>query len=80
MPVEGGDLHVARAGAAPADAEAVVVAAHGITASHLGWTPVVRELIQRRPEVSILAPDLRGRGRARTWPRPAAASRPTPPT
>ncbi len=64
VPVEGGDLHVARAGAAPADAEAVVVAAHGITASHLGWSPVARELVQRRPEVCVLAPDLRGRGQS----------------
>ena len=62
--VEGGALHVARAGPAPADAEAVVVAAHGITASHMGWRPVVRELLERRPEVCILAPDLRGRGRS----------------
>lgn len=62
VPVEGGDLNVARAGATPADAEAVVVAAHGITASHLGWAPVVRELVERRPELCVLAPDLRGRG------------------
>ncbi len=60
--VEGGALHVARAGAAPADAEAVVVAAHGITASHLGWAQVARELTERRPGVCLLAPDLRGRG------------------
>jgi pimeloyl-ACP methyl ester carboxylesterase len=62
--VEGGALHVARAGPAPRDAEAVVVAAHGITASHLGWRPVARELLERRPEVCVLAPDLRGRGKS----------------
>ena len=62
--VEGGTLHVARAGPAPPDADAVVVAAHGITASHLGWRPVVRELLERRPEVCVLAPDLRGRGKS----------------
>ena len=64
--VEGGDLNVSRAGPAPSDAEAVVVAAHGITASHLGWRPVVRELLGRRPDVCVLAPDLRGRGRSAT--------------
>jgi len=62
--VEGGALHVQRAGASPADAEAVVVAAHGITASHMGWQAVVRELLERRPEVCVLAPDLRGRGKS----------------
>ena len=62
--VEGGALHVARAGPEPADAEAVVVAAHGITASHLGWRPVARELLERRPDVCVLAPDLRGRGQS----------------
>jgi lipase len=62
--VEGGALHVGRAGPAPTEAEAVVVAVHGITASHLAWAPVARELMQRRPGVSVLAPDLRGRGRS----------------
>jgi lipase len=62
--VEGGALHVAHAGRAPQDAEAVVVAAHGITASHLGWRPVARELLARRPDVCVLAPDLRGRGQS----------------
>ena len=62
--VEGGALHVAHAGRAPQEAEALVVAAHGITASHLGWRPVARELLARRPDVCVLAPDLRGRGQS----------------
>ena len=67
--VEGGSLHVARAGPRPADAEAVVVAAHGITASHVSWRGVARELLERRPELCMLAPDLRGRGRS-AWVAP----------
>jgi pimeloyl-ACP methyl ester carboxylesterase len=62
--VEGGTLHVARAGPSARDAEAVVVAAHGITASHVNWRPVVRDLLERRPDVCVLAPDLRGRGQS----------------
>jgi lipase len=62
--VAGGALHVARAGAQPAEADAVVLAAHGITASHVAWRAVARELVARRPAVCVLAPDLRGRGRS----------------
>ena len=64
VPVAGGALHVAAAGSPPSEAEAVVLAAHGITASHLGWRTVARELLTRRPGVCLLAPDLRGRGRS----------------
>jgi len=62
--VAGGVLHVARAGRPPAEADTVVLAVHGITASHLSWGPVARELLARRPGVCVLAPDLRGRGRS----------------
>jgi pimeloyl-ACP methyl ester carboxylesterase len=61
--VAGGSLHVARAGAAPEEAEAVVVAVHGITASHVAWRAAVRALLER-VDVCVLAPDLRGRGRS----------------
>jgi lipase len=64
VPVQGGALFVAQAGARPGDAEAVVIAVHGITASHHGWTPVARGLTARHPDVCLLAPDLRGRGRS----------------
>jgi lipase len=63
VPVPGGRLHVARAGPAPRDAEIVVLAAHGISATHLAWRPSVRLLLERR-DACVLAPDLRGRGRS----------------
>jgi pimeloyl-ACP methyl ester carboxylesterase len=62
--VAGGALRVAAAGPRPNEAVAVVLAAHGITASHAGWRAVAREVLARRPDVSLLAPDLRGRGRS----------------
>lgn len=62
--VDGAVLHVARAGPPPRQAGAVVLAAHGITASHLSWRAATRELLGRRPDVCVLAPDLRGRGRS----------------
>jgi pimeloyl-ACP methyl ester carboxylesterase len=64
--VAGGALHVAAAGPRPSEAAAVVLAAHGITASHVGWRAVARELLSRRSDVCLLAPDLRGRGRSAT--------------
>jgi lipase len=67
VPVEGGTLHVARAGPPPADAEAVVLAVHGITASHVAWLAVARHLLADGG-VCILAPDLRGRGRSAALP------------
>jgi lipase len=67
VPVAGGSLYVARAGPAPADAEAVVLAVHGITASHVAWRAVVRALLERI-DVCVLAPDLRGRGRSALLP------------
>lgn len=57
VPVEGGTLHVVVHG--PASGRPVVVAAHGITASHLAWQPLARQLDDR---VTLLAVDLRGRG------------------
>jgi lipase len=64
--VAGGVLHVARAGRPPAEADTVVLAVHGITASHHSWRAVARSLLARRPGVCLLAPDLRGRGRSAT--------------
>jgi lipase len=66
----GGALRVGRAGPAPAEAEVVVLAVHGISASHLAWRAVVRDLVARRPDVCVLAPDLRGRGRSAHLPPP----------
>jgi pimeloyl-ACP methyl ester carboxylesterase len=63
VPVAGGDLHVACAGSPPDEADAVVLAVHGLTSSLMIWRTVAREL-SRRTRVCLLAPDLRGRGRS----------------
>lgn len=67
--VAGGTLRVARLGPPPERAGAVVVLVHGITASHAQWRTVVRHLAGR-DRTSILAPDLRGRGRSAALPPP----------
>jgi lipase len=59
--VAGGALCVARSGPPVADADAVILAAHGVTASHLAWRAVAREL-DGKARACLLAPDLRGRG------------------
>jgi pimeloyl-ACP methyl ester carboxylesterase len=63
VPVAGGKLHVALAGAPPDEADAVVLAVHGLTSSLMVWRTVAREL-SRRTRVCLIAPDLRGRGRS----------------
>lgn len=63
VPVPGGILSVGQAGPPPREAEAVVLAVHGVTSSHLAWRTVAREL-NREAAVALLAPDLRGRGRS----------------
>ena len=67
VPVPGGALHVARSGPEPAEAEAVVLAVHGVTASLMTFRSIAREL---PPRISLLAPDLRGRGRSAGLPGP----------
>lgn len=60
VPVSGGTLHVGVAGPPPGTPGVpVVIAAHGITGSHPTWAPVARHLGEA---VTLLAPDLRGRG------------------
>jgi pimeloyl-ACP methyl ester carboxylesterase len=63
VPVAGGELYVAQAGPLPSEADAVVLAVHGITASHVAWRAAVRALLEQL-DVCVLAPDLRGRGRS----------------
>jgi pimeloyl-ACP methyl ester carboxylesterase len=63
VPVEGGDLHVARWGDQGPD----VLAIHGITASHMSWPWVAHQL---EDEARVIAPDLRGRGGSRELPGP----------
>lgn len=70
VPVRGGDLAVGVWG--PDDAP-TVLAIHGITASHRAWAL----LGSLAPELRIIAPDLRGRGRSNSlsgpWGMPAHA-------
>lgn len=71
VPVRGGDLTVgvweARHDPSSPGGEApTVLAVHGITSSHLAWPAVAATL----PDVRIIAPDLRGRGRSRDLPGP----------
>lgn len=58
VPVEGGSLHVGVWGTSGP----VVLAAHGITASHVSFESVAEAL---GGGVRLVAPDLRGRGRSR---------------
>lgn len=66
IPVPGGNLRVGVAGAPPGRAPAVL-AVHGITGSHRSWVPVARHLGR---DVTVLAPDLRGRGASAGLPGP----------
>jgi pimeloyl-ACP methyl ester carboxylesterase len=62
VPVAGGHLHARRwGGTGP-----TVIALHGITATSMGWLQVAHRL----PDVTLLAPDLRGRGRSAHLPGP----------
>ncbi|MEA2447323.1 MAG: hypothetical protein QOK47_960, partial [Actinomycetota bacterium] len=63
VPVQGGNLRVGRWGTEGP----VVLALHGITASHMTWPWVAREL---SGDVQFIAPDLRGRGGSRDLPGP----------
>ena len=63
VPVAGGSLHVGRWG----EGDHVVMAAHGITGNHFSWQGVARAL---GPDVSLVAPDLRGRGLSGKLPAP----------
>ncbi len=55
--VDGGRLHAGRWGSG----EAVIVAAHGITGTHRAFRGLAHALGE---EITVLAPDLRGRGRS----------------
>jgi lipase len=62
IPVAGGSLRVGRwNGAGP-----TILALHGITATHVGWL----EVADRLPDRTVIAPDLRGRGRSAHLPEP----------
>lgn len=65
VPVSGGNLTVGRWSGS--EGAPVVLAAHGITANHLSWAAVARAL---DGAVTLVAPDLRGRGRSNGLPEP----------
>ena len=67
--MSGGTLEVGRAGPRPEDAGSVVLALHGVTASMMTWRTLAREL-SSRPGITMLAPDLRGRGGSAKLPGP----------
>jgi lipase len=69
VPVSGGNLAVAHAGPPPDRADAVVLAIHGITSNLMAWRSVARHVADGA-RVSILAPDLRGRGQSAGLPGP----------
>ncbi|WP_426228348.1 alpha/beta hydrolase [Pseudarthrobacter sp. DSP2-3-2b1] len=63
--VRGGTLHTAVWGPEDPDAP-TILAVHGVTASHKAW----HYLAEALPDVRIIAPDLRGRGRSNGLPAP----------
>jgi lipase len=71
VPVNGGELAVARSGPPPEEADTVVLGVHGVASSHAIWTTVARELAG---SACLLAPDLRGRGHSASLPGPYGMS------
>ena len=71
IPVDGGDLRVGVWEPDGAPAAPVVLALHGVTASHRCWGPVADRLTGTR----FVAPDLRGRGRSAELPGPYGMAR-----
>jgi lipase len=70
VPTSGGALRVGEWG--PDDPAApTVIAVHGITGSHMSWALVAQAL----PQVRLIAPDLRGRGRSAGLPGPYGMAR-----
>jgi pimeloyl-ACP methyl ester carboxylesterase len=70
VPVAGGALTVALAGPPPEPGRPVVLALHSMSTTHVAYRSIVRELGRIAPEISVIAPDLRGRGRSAKLPRP----------
>ena len=70
VPVAGGALAVAQAGAPPEPGRPVVLALHGMTGTHMVYRTIARELDRLTPPPSLLVPDLRARGRSADLPGP----------
>jgi lipase len=70
VPVAGGGLMVGLAGPPPEPGRPVVLAVHSMSTNHVAYRSVARELGRRAPHVSLIAPDLRGRGRSASLPPP----------
>ena len=70
VPVAGGELAVALAGPPPEPGQPVVLALHSMSTTHVAYRSIVRELGRIAPEICVIAPDLRGRGRSANLPRP----------
>ncbi|HZS22268.1 MAG TPA: alpha/beta fold hydrolase [Pseudonocardiaceae bacterium] len=68
VPVAGGSLTVAVAGPREPGAAPVVLGLHGITGSHRAFAVVARHLVAR--DITVLVPDLRGRGASASLPGP----------
>jgi lipase len=70
VPVAGGALMVALAGPPPEPGRPVVLAVHSMSTSHMAYRSAARELGRCAPHISLIAPDLRGRGRSAKLPPP----------
>jgi lipase len=68
-PVTGGMISYAQAGPPHDEADAVVLAIHGVTSNLMAWCSVVRALA-RDSRVHVVAPDLRGRAESAALPGP----------
>jgi len=70
-PVSGGLLRAGRWHPDGATTNPTVLAVHGVTATHLSWNAVVAAA----PDLDVVAPDLRGRGRSSDLPGPTGLHR-----
>ena len=70
-PVRGGVLRAGRWCPEGGSVRPTVLAVHGVTATHMSWNAVVAQA----PDLDIVAPDLRGRGRSSQLPGPTGLHR-----
>jgi pimeloyl-ACP methyl ester carboxylesterase len=70
VPVAGGAMTVAQAGPPTEPGGLVVLGLHGMTGTHMIYRTVARALCNGARPVSLLVPDMRGRGRSADLPEP----------